>query len=137
LQGNLATKWEQTGDPRSFALAIINTNLTDDTDYTASRAFLVQRGSGLATDANTIEDWRDDVKTPDTLTMTTGTAKTDADGDYNTDGFNERHGWYEVTCASGDIDLTLNVPVSGTRFHPCVPLVVVHGRCITNSHNCG
>jgi hypothetical protein len=115
---NLSSKWEQTGDPNSYAINVSAGDMTADDVISVARAFLVEQGSSIALDSSVLEDFRDDIKTPDTLTMTTGTAKTDADGDYNTDGFNERHGWYEVTCDSGDIDLTLNVPVSGTRFHP-------------------
>jgi hypothetical protein len=115
---NLSSKWEQTGDPNSYAVNVAASDMTADDVISVARAFLVEQGSSISLDSSVLEDFRDDVNSPDTLTMTTGTAKTDAAGDYNTDGFNERHGWYEVTCDTGDIELTLNVPVSGTRFHP-------------------
>jgi hypothetical protein len=76
--------------------------LSANTTYTVGRGFLFERGSGITLDATTIETWRSDIKTPATFSYTTGSNKTNADGDYNTDGFNERHGWYEVN-ASGDV----------------------------------
>lgn len=106
LQGDIATKWEQTADPISLAWAVPPANLTTATEYTCARGFLVERGS-LSLSADVIEDWRDSIKTPATITYTTGSVKTNASGDYNSDGFNERHGWFEVNASSDEISISL------------------------------
>jgi hypothetical protein len=114
----LSTKWEQTGDANSLALNVSTGDLTAGQDITIARAFLIEQGSSLTLDNDTLSDLRDDIGTPDTLSFTTGSAKTDATGDYNTDGFNERFGRYEITCDTGEVDFTLSVPTDGRRFHP-------------------
>jgi hypothetical protein len=92
-------------------------NLTDGNYYEWRRCYLIECTTGLALSDTVLTDWRDDVKTPATLTLSTGTLKTDASGDTNTDGFNERHGWHEITCAAGVAEFNLPV-ASGTRYMP-------------------
>jgi hypothetical protein len=53
-----------------------------------------------------IDDWR------------TGSTKTDAAGDLNSDGFNEREGCYEIVAASGIVYFWFNEDNSRTRYYP-------------------
>lgn len=115
---DISSKWEQTGDPNSHAINVSSANISADQELSVARAFLIQQGTSITFDATTLEQFRDDVKTPATLTMTTGTLKTDAAGDYNTDGFNERHGWHEITCGAGGAVLFTLPVASGKRFGP-------------------
>ena len=112
----MSTKYEGTGDPRSCVGYVNGSDLTNATSFRWHRGYLEQVGS-LSQDGTVLTDWRGDVIAPATLTMTTGSLKTDAAGDTNNDGFNERHGWYEVTCSGGLANFTLPV-ASGTRHMP-------------------
>lgn len=110
----VTTKYEGNGDPISRAFNVDGSSLTDNTFIEAGRAFLLQTGA-LSLDATTLEQWRDDIGAPATLSMTTGTLTTNASGDLDADGFNERHGWYEVACAGGLLNFTVPI-ASGKRF---------------------
>jgi hypothetical protein len=118
---SVTSKFEGSGDPISRAVSTSGSNLTAGGRTAVSRAFLVKQASALSD--SVLTNWRDDIKTPATLSFSTGSAKTNAEGDTNTDGFNERHGWYEIQCASGDAAWTLPVP-SGTRY---MPVFRLHG----------
>jgi hypothetical protein len=109
LTGDMLSKWEQTADPQSYAWAIAPTNLANATAYLVARGFVFQRGPGLGIDAVTLENWRNDLKTPATFSFVAGSSKTDAAGDYNTDGFNDRHGWYELNASDGNLSCSLIV----------------------------
>lgn len=124
---DVTSKLEGSGDPISRAVSTSGTNLSVSSSYRVARAFFVQAESALS-DAQFVT-WRDDLKTPATLTMTAGTRKLDAAGDMNTDGFNERHGWYEINCASGAAEFTLPI-ASGARHMPAFRL---HGWTSTNT----
>lgn len=105
-----------TGSAAPFSLNGWTSSVpSDSTSLEIARAWLVEAGSGLALDDTTLSQFRVDVHTPATLTFTTGSLKTNAAGDLNTDGFNERHGWHEITCAGGVASFTLPV-ASGKRF---------------------
>lgn len=116
---NLTSKFEGTGDPISRAAHVAGAGLLAGTPIKVSRGFLITAASTLS-DA-ILSGWRDDLKTPATLTFTTGSLKTNSAGDTNVDGFNERHGWYEVNCVGNGITFTM--PISGiTRNMPAFRL---------------
>ena len=49
------------------------------------------------------QDYWDDIENPATLAnFDSGSLNTSETGDDDTDGFNERYGWYEITCV-GDV----------------------------------
>lgn len=118
LTGNIwdvTSKFEGSGDPISRAISTSGTNLSAGTNIRVARGFLINPDTGL--NDTVLTNWRDDIKTPATLTFTTGSVKLDAIGDTNADGFNERFGWYEVNCVSTGINFTM--PISGlTRYMP-------------------
>jgi hypothetical protein len=122
----VTSKNEGAGDPISRAISVQGTSLAVSTSYRVARAFLMRAASAL--DGATLTAWRDALASPGTLSFTTGSAKTDAEGDTNADGFNERHGWYEVNCSGGGAEWTLPV-ASGTRHFPVFRL---HGWTNTN-----
>ena len=118
-QWDVTSKYEGTGDPISRAFGPPGTSLTVGNSYRVARAFFLRAASVLSD--TILTDFRGAIATPGTLTFTTGSLKTDATGDTNTDGFNERHGWYEITCSSGVASWTLPV-ASGTRHMPAFRL---------------
>lgn len=97
-------------------------DLSVGTTYDIFRAILIESGA-LSLSDSVMTGYRDDTADPMTLTFATGSAKTDADGDLNTDGFNERFGWYEVNAVAGALDTTLVVD-GKTRY---MPQLRVHG----------
>lgn len=109
-------KISNDGDPISH-LFPHNYNLTAQTNYEAGRYYLIESGPGLSLSDTAITDFRDDIKTPATLTFSLGSLKTNATGDYNTNGFNERYGWHEINCSEGKATFTLPV-TSGKRHGP-------------------
>ena len=113
-------KISNDGDPISH-LFPHNYTLTAQTNYEAGRYYLIESGSGLTLSDTVITDFRDDIKVPATLSFTLGSLKTNAAGDYNTNGYNERHGWHEITCSSGKATFTLPVS-SGKRHGPAFRL---------------
>lgn len=114
------SKFEGNGDPISRAISIGTPSLIVNTDYRVARAFLVRPGSALSSAG--LEAFRDDVATPASLaSFLAGSIKTDASGDTNADGFNERHGWHEISCSDGGFACTLPVS-SGTRHMPAFRL---------------
>jgi hypothetical protein len=114
------SKFEGQGDPISRAFSIPSGSLSAATNYRVARAFLLEQAAAF--DTARLAAWRDDVATPATLsTFVSGSLKTDASGDLNTDGFNERHGWHEITCSGGVAAFTLPV-ASGTRHKPAFRL---------------
>lgn len=118
---DVTSKFEGSGDPISRAISTTGTNLTAGTNVMVARGFLVKPDTALSD--TILTNWRDDLKTPATLTFSSGSLKTNAAGDTNADGFNERHGWYEIQCASGDAAWTL--PVSaGVKY---MPVFRLHG----------
>ncbi len=110
----LTTKFEGNGDPISRAFVMLAGSLANSTSYRVRRSFLIRQGSAL--DNTELQRFRNDVSSPATLTFTTGSSKTNAAGDENTDGYNERHGWYELNCSGGVVDVSVDVPTSYTRF---------------------
>ena len=126
---DVTSKFEKTGDPISRAISTSGTNLTAGTNYRVARAFLIETGNGATLDGAQLSAFRDDVAGPATLTYATGSVKADAAGDTNADGFNERHGWYEINCSGGLAEFTLPVP-SGKRHMPAFRL---HGWTNTNT----
>lgn len=118
---DVTSKFEGNGDPISRAVSTQGTNFSAGAELRVARAFLVQ--SAAALDGATLTAWRDNLAAPGTLTVATGTLKTDAAGDVGADGFNERHGWYEVTAAAGGATFTLPV-ASGSRH---MPAFRIHG----------
>lgn len=119
---NLTHKMRGNGDPISQAVARYSANLVHATAYEVYRAYRLECASGLSLDSDTLIDWRDDYKTPAALSFTTGAIKTNAAGDLNTDGFNERHGWYEITCSGGTADFTVPVTSGSPRYYPAFRL---------------
>ncbi len=114
---NFSSKLEGDGDPISHAAARVAANLVDYGEYEWGRAYYIEPGQTTLS-ASILEALRDDLATPASIaTFTTGSLKTDAAGDLNTDGFNERYGWYEITCSGGTADFTFPVS-SGTRYMP-------------------
>ena len=114
------SKLEGNGDPISRAFSIPSGSLFDGSNYRVARAFLLEANGALST--SVLEAFRDDIGTPASIvTFTTGSLKTNAAGDLNTDGFNERHGWYEINCSGGVCSFTFPVP-SGKRFFPAFRL---------------
>lgn len=113
---DITSKFEGSGDPISRAISTAGTNLVVGANVRVARGFLIRPDTGLSD--TVLTNWRDDLKTPATLTFTAGSAKTNASGDTNADGFNERHGWYEIQCAAGG-DVAWTLPVgSGVRYQP-------------------
>ena len=112
---DITSKFEGNGDPISRAVSTPGSNLTAGTALRVARAFLFRPASALS--ATVLQEWRDDLASPGTLSFTTGSAKTDAAGDTGATGFNKRHGWYEITCSGGNAEWTLPV-ASGTRHWP-------------------
>ncbi len=104
-----------------------NSGLSDATTYEIARAWFLETGSGYGVDSTRLTDFWNDVKAPATLGFTTGSAKENATGDVDTDGFNERFGWYEINCASGAASFSMTIS-SGTRHMPAFRL---------NSHTVG
>lgn len=101
------------GQPWSVSVTL-QSGISDLTTYIGARAYFLESSNVI--DGVTLTQWRDNVVTPATLTsFTNGSVKTDAVGDLNADGFNERYGWYEVT-ASGST-LTFTLPVASGRQH--------------------
>lgn len=124
----ISSKYEGQGDPISRAFAVPSGSLSTVSHYRVARAFLLEQA--VAFDTARLAAWRDDVATPATLsTFVAGSLKTDASGDLNTDGFNERHGWHEITCSGGVAAFTLPV-ASGTRHMPAFRL---HSWTSTNT----
>lgn len=122
------SKYEGQGDPISRAFSIGSGSLSAATNYRVARAFLLEQAAAF--DTARLTAWRDDVAVPATLsTFVAGSLKTDASGDLNTDGFNERHGWHEITCSGGVAEFRLPVS-SGTRHMPAFRL---HGWTNTNT----
>lgn len=118
---DVTSKFEGNGDPISRAISTQGTNFSAGSPLRVARAFLVETAAAL--DGATLTAWRDNLAAPGTLSVATGSLKTDAAGDTNTDGFNERHGWYEVTAAGGGATFTLPV-ASGSRH---MPAFRIHG----------
>ena len=120
LTGNvhdLQSKFRGRGDPISrIVLTRREANIVDLTHYRCGRFLFVQSGA-LSLDDSLLETLRDDIASPAAFTFTTGSAKTDAVGDTDADGFNERFGWYEVTAEDRSVDCTLVVD-SITREYP-------------------
>lgn len=116
----LTSKYEGNGDPISRACSVDPVSLSAGTNYRVARAFLARTATVL--DSTLLGALRDDLATPASIvTFTTGSLKTNAGGDGNTDGFNERHGWYEINCSGGVCNFTFPV-ASGTRFYPAFRL---------------
>lgn len=88
------------------------------TVYEWGQLYLFEVANGLTLSDTVIVGVRDDVKTPATFTFVNGSLKADAVGDFDTDGFNERYGWYEVNAAGGKLNCTLVVGASITRYQP-------------------
>jgi len=108
-------KFEGNGDPISRAVSVQGVSFSAGSTLRVARGFLLQ--SAATIDGAGLTAWRDNLAAPGTLTVATGTLKTDAAGDTNADGFNERHGWYEVTGTAGGATFTLPV-ASGSRHMP-------------------
>jgi hypothetical protein len=81
-------------------------NMTNHTGYECGRGMLIESGSGIALNDAILQDWQTEFKNPTGFTITAGTLKTNSDGDIDTDGFNERHGWYEINSVADAIDIT-------------------------------
>lgn len=111
----VTSKFEGNGDPISRAVSVQGANFSAGAQLRVARAFLVEATAAL--DGATLTAWRDNLATPGALSVAVGTLKTDAAGDTNADGFNERHGWYEVTGTVGGATFTLPV-ASGSRHMP-------------------
>lgn len=116
---NVGHKNAGDGSPISIPNGI--SSVAASTQIRGARAILLETSGTIALSDADIQAYRDDIKTPATLTFTIGAAKTDAAGDTDADGFNERHGWYEITCAGGTADFTLPI-ASGTRHKPAFRL---------------
>lgn len=112
---DVTSKFEGNGDPISRAVSVQGANFSAGAQLRVARAFLVETAAAL--DGATLTAWRDNLATPGALSVAVGTLKTDAAGDTNADGFNERHGWYEVTGTGGGATFTLPV-ASGSRHMP-------------------
>lgn len=109
------------GDPLTLQVGINASDLSVNTAYETGRWIYLERGS-LSLSDSVLQGVRDDIKTAMTPTVATGSLKTDADGDLDTDGFNERFGWAEVDCdGSGHATFTI---AGGTtaRYRPAVRL---------------
>lgn len=119
---DLTHKMKGNCDPISHAVGRLNAEITHGTAYECGRAYLVECANGLALDDDTLIDFRDDVNTPATLSATVGSLKTNASGDIDTDGFNERHGWYEWTCSGGLASFTIPVTSGSPRYYPAIRL---------------
>lgn len=116
----LTSKWEGNGDPISRAVSAATASLSAGNNYRVARGFLARTAAAL--DSTLLGQFRDDLATPASIvTFTTGSLKTDAAGDDNTDGFNERYGWYEINCSGGVCNFTFPV-ASGKRFYPAFRL---------------
>lgn len=116
----LTSKYEGNGDPISRAVSAATANLSAGNNYRVARGFLARTAASL--DSTLLGQFRDDLATPASIvTFTSGSLKTNAAGDDNADGFNERHGWYEITCVGGVCNFTFPVP-SGKRFFPAFRL---------------
>lgn len=113
---NMTSKWQGNGGPISRVATRYEANITDFTALRFYRAVIAEGGS-LSLDGALLAEVRDDLGTIATFSWTTGSSKTDAAGDDNTDGFNERHGWYEVNASSNELDFTLTVG-SYDRHYP-------------------
>jgi hypothetical protein len=109
--GGLNNKFAGDASAISFSFSVDAADTADATQYRMRRCYLLNVGSGLALSDTVLTDWRDDQKTPATLSFSTGSIKTNADGDHDTDGYNERHGWHEVTCAGGLAAFTLTTSI--------------------------
>jgi hypothetical protein len=123
LTSSCTSKSLGNGDPTSLAFNINGASLTVGQTYEVSRAYLIEAGSGLTLDDDTITSFRDDFATPATLTFSAGTLNTSQDGDFNNDGFNERFGWHEVNCAaSGGANVTMLLGSVAMRHSPAIRL---------------
>ena len=111
----VTSKFEGNGDPISRAVSVQGASFSAGSQLRVARAFLVEATAAL--EGATLTAWRDNLAAPGTLSVAVGTLKTDAAGDTNADGFNERHGWYEVTGGAGGAAFTLPV-ASGSRHMP-------------------
>lgn len=118
---NLLNKFVGDASPISTVFQRNVASMVDGTQYRMGRGYLIESGSSLALSDTVLTGWRDDIKTPATMTASIGSANTGASGDYDADGFNERHGWYEYTCSGGVASFTL--AVGGiTRYMPAFRL---------------
>jgi hypothetical protein len=106
LSGTIITTTKHKGNPDPISTVIAKTSNADDATLSFGMHYLIETGASLALDNTILTDYRDDIATPATLTLTTGTLKTDSPGDANTDGFNERHWWHEINAVADAIDIT-------------------------------
>jgi len=113
---DLTDKFEGNGDPSSRAFNFNGTELTAGTTYEIARSYLIESGSSLTLSDTDLINFRDDMKTPASLTFSIGSLKTDSAGDFDTDGFNERYGWHEVNCLNGVASFSLTTSI--VRFGP-------------------
>jgi hypothetical protein len=114
---NQTNKTTGDGAPISMAFGRNPSDTVDLTTYKQGRAYLLESAAALTLSDATIQAWRSDASGAATLSVAVGTANTSVAGDTNTDGFNERHGWYELTAAAGGSTFTMPVP-SGARYMP-------------------
>jgi hypothetical protein len=121
----LANKNIGDGSPISLAFTRNGANIVDDTTYEWGRAYLIESASALS--GATLTGFRDDVASPATLAVSTGTLDTAVAGDIDADGFNERHGWYELACSGGAASWS----VPGTRYMPAFRLSGATGSTYT------
>lgn len=79
-------------------VTIYKTNPSENTWYAASVLHVFNTGTSYAD--SSVDTYANDALNPPTLeNFDTGSLKTDAAGDTDADGFNERYGWSEVDCS--------------------------------------
>jgi hypothetical protein len=113
---NLTTKWEGNGDPISRAGSVFPATITSGQELRIARCYVEQVGN-LALDSTLLGQVRSDLLNPATLSVATGTLTTNAAGDTDTDGFVERHGWYQMAC-DGSAEWTLPLGSASARVMP-------------------
>lgn len=90
-------------DPFSIAMDYAGSGLDVGDVLTTSQIVMYESGTSVAANQSFREAILDDFEQPAALTVTTGSLNTAADGDDDTDGYNERHGWYELTASSNAV----------------------------------
>ena len=113
--GSVSHKYTGSGAP--ISTMVLRATVADGTVYEFYRAYYLDASSSAALSNTILTGIRDDLKTIATFSFNTGSLKTNAAGDANADGFNERFGWTELNPVANVLDFTLNWG-SITRYKP-------------------